>query len=764
MTVLRSTTFQLHVKNEDGVTKMRTFTRAVSDADKTTEMLNESLGENVTVTTKTTRSTKELTQQARAQVTQIERANRVYKQQAEQLRHQITLVGKTEQEQAQLNAQFNLGANATEEQRKEIAQLTAQYQGLITAQGGAQGSMHNLRGVAQNFGWQIQDVAVQMQMGTDAFIIFSQQGSQIASSFGAAGAAVGAVIAIVGAAMPALIAYLDDTATSTKELDEAQESLNAIFEMSSWSVKGFTSDLQELYEVDQQLAELKIISATFDAEKVIKDARIQVNEFSKDISSLGDGYRFTNSLQEEFNEDVEDLSKKFGLSREEVVKLNDAYARLSIGGPLSEFADIVKELAIENPKANESFFEMASGVAETAFQAGLAEKQLESLRELIGGELTPTNTELVDSIYDTIQAYTDKTIALDLNKREQAIYNELTQLGSDATEEEVNSLTKSINLYYDRAEAIDVATQADKDRQKQAEDAMKATEKFVKDFEKMQGKVDPAGKILDRYLESFDLIDEAQRRNMVGEAEALNLRTQAFEKYTDDINKLANKTSVILTEDTLKFAQDSVSLASSLSGMMTSLANEWSVGAEQMKAQLENMNGIQKAAFFFSRAVAAAEAYINGISLGTKMAAQFSNPGWVAAGTAIGAASAGAILGTTFAGFFDNGGYIPSGQKGIVSEYGDELVNGVMVQGPANVTSRVDTAAAVGGTNMYVEVVNQAAGVSVQTEKVDDNHVRMVVREEMAANGDKMVAASLSKKGSKGQRAVKGQFNITSKF
>ena len=34
MTVLRSTTFQLHVKNEDGTTKMRTFTRAVSDADE----------------------------------------------------------------------------------------------------------------------------------------------------------------------------------------------------------------------------------------------------------------------------------------------------------------------------------------------------------------------------------------------------------------------------------------------------------------------------------------------------------------------------------------------------------------------------------------------------------------------------------------------------------------------------------------------------------------------------------------------------------
>ena len=153
MTILRSTTFQLEVKNEDGVTKMRTFSRVVTDAKETTKKLNETLGDNVTVTSKTASTTAELTRQARAQVTQMESSNRVYKSQAEQLRHQINLIDKTELEQAQLNAQFRLGADATEEQRQEIAQLTAEHQRLTQAQGGTQGSMRNLRGVAQNFGW-----------------------------------------------------------------------------------------------------------------------------------------------------------------------------------------------------------------------------------------------------------------------------------------------------------------------------------------------------------------------------------------------------------------------------------------------------------------------------------------------------------------------------------------------------------------------------------------------------------------------------------
>ena len=53
------------------------------------------------------------------------------------------------------------------------------------------------RGFA-GLGVQIQDVAVQMQMGTNFATIFAQQGSQIASGFGAAGIAIGAAVAVIG--------------------------------------------------------------------------------------------------------------------------------------------------------------------------------------------------------------------------------------------------------------------------------------------------------------------------------------------------------------------------------------------------------------------------------------------------------------------------------------------------------------------------------------------------------------------------------------
>ena len=58
---------------------------------------------------------------------------------------------------------------------------------------------------------------------------------------------------------------------------------------------------------------------------------------------------------------------------------------------------------------------------------------------------------------------------------------------------------------------------------------------------------------------------------------------------------------------------------------------------------------------------------------------------------AAGYANAGIIAGTAIVGAYDKGGNIPSNKLGIVSEYGDELVNGVLVKGPARVTGREDT-------------------------------------------------------------------------
>ncbi len=95
-----------------------------------------------------------------------------------------------------------------------------------------------MRGGLGQVGHQVQDIAVQLQMGTNAMIVFGQQGSQIASLFGPQGAMIGAILA-VGAAIAVSFARdakqgedaLKDLLERTKEYAAEVENLSQISRM-----------------------------------------------------------------------------------------------------------------------------------------------------------------------------------------------------------------------------------------------------------------------------------------------------------------------------------------------------------------------------------------------------------------------------------------------------------------------------------------------------------------------------------------------------
>ena len=93
-------------------------------------------------------------------------------------------------------------------------------------------------------------------------------------------------------------------------------------------------------------------------------------------------------------------------------------------------------------------------------------------------------------------------------------------------------------------------------------------------------------------------------------------------------------------------------------------------------------------------------------------------------GDFLGAIFGGATGMPTWGGPHDSGGYIGAGSIGLVGERGPELV-----QGPAYVTSRTDTARSLknaGGKAPAVHVYNNAAGVEV-TPYVTNDEVHMIV-------------------------------------
>ena len=110
--------------------------------------------------------------------------------------------------------------DATAEQieaAKRLQRLTELKEKDIQKNKNLNGSLRMIRGGFGQVGHQIQDVAVQAQMGTDAFIILGQQGSQVASLFGPGGAMLGALLA-VGAAIK--VGLTSEVADASQEVEE----------------------------------------------------------------------------------------------------------------------------------------------------------------------------------------------------------------------------------------------------------------------------------------------------------------------------------------------------------------------------------------------------------------------------------------------------------------------------------------------------------------------------------------------------------------
>ncbi len=136
-------------------------------------------------------------------------------------------------------------------------------------------SMGNARRVAGQLGFQVQDIAVQLQSGTNAMIVFGQQGSQIAGAFGPGGAIVGAVIAVGAAVGTALVAHFSNGTQSAKDLKAEIEELSEDFDK-----LGDAARTVYIRELAGQMAEAE--------EKIQKtrDALEEVNKALRDPAAL----------------------------------------------------------------------------------------------------------------------------------------------------------------------------------------------------------------------------------------------------------------------------------------------------------------------------------------------------------------------------------------------------------------------------------------------------------------------------------------------
>lgn len=308
----------------------------------------------------------------------------------------------------------------TQTLQKEFKNTAAQASAMNTQIKNASGGLSNIRGVAQSAGYQLQDVAVQLQAGTNAFTVLGQQGSQFASAFGPTGAVVGAIIA-VGAAMAGVLSTSSDAAK--KSIDDLIESAD------------------ELGESQKRLLQLRL---------------------SDEIAALA--------------EPSSDAAIKIQVLNQELVKQQDILQRLESGtarGWLTDFVlstedveEAIADLERELIDANASFEEIQEKT----------NKYREALEALKNGTLGTEESQrkLKKAFDDITDTYELQLELLGKSEVQQAKLVALSRLGSDATEEQKKQVEGLIDAYYKEKDALDAKAEADKANQSEMEQQAEA--------------------------------------------------------------------------------------------------------------------------------------------------------------------------------------------------------------------------------------------------------------------------------------------------
>ena len=206
-----------------------------------------------------------------------------------------------------------------------------------------------MRGGLGQLGHQVQDVAVQLQMGQNAMLVFGQQGSQIASLMGPNGAIIGAVLAVGAALATSFVPSVMGARDATKLLAEAAEKAEKVFNPK------FANSTLELADAFRELAK--------ESETLAKNTLLQ------SLSTAMDAVEVTTKA---LDKSVENLT--FNLSQFAATQRSDPVAALAANFDIG--ADKADELN-QKIKAFRKGIE-GSGPALTTFLNDLLEQKLRS--------------------------------------------------------------------------------------------------------------------------------------------------------------------------------------------------------------------------------------------------------------------------------------------------------------------------------------------------------------------------------------------------
>jgi hypothetical protein len=270
--------------------------------------------------------------------------------------------------------------------------------------------MRMMRGGAAQFGYQIQDVAVQLQMGQNAMMVFAQQGSQIASIFGPGGAALGAVIAI-GGALGSVLMKMNKAGEATKNLGDEIKALGRDYEKLTDAQTGFLLNQEKIAiksEEETQAAiqkEMESLKGMVDLyNKLVNETDPFVKaQSATSIAFIEANYNIEESVTklEELRAAYDTSTQKVGAHKAEMDALNGVYQTTAEG--IKEYYDALAEGTDRDSKAAKARLDERIALEETLYNVfkGFDEKRKEDAMAEVAME---------EMLYETFKGIEEKKL------------------------------------------------------------------------------------------------------------------------------------------------------------------------------------------------------------------------------------------------------------------------------------------------------------------------------------------------------------------
>jgi hypothetical protein len=343
-----------------------------------------------------------------------------------------------------------------------------------------------MRAGFQQAGYQIQDIAVQLQMGTSPFIVLAQQGSQVASIFGAGGALTGAFIAVAAAIGYTMMPALFDSSSALEKLNEAAKELDEITrEASNGGVRVLTESFYELAQASSLAAKTQLS----DAIRQQRDELANVGgEITKEIDViaklLGGGFvDYANLSPGRAKANTEMLAQIWGMDEESVqLIVNSAVSALRTGTDqgIKEFSQTLLQVGDQNEKVTDTFVELRTKINELYSGFITNERTLnenitaiEEFDEVLAKSGVQV-TEASDTIENMISKLQYQALTFDMSASQIAVYDGILADANITQLTTIQQLAQEIEARESNAESIKAQAAAEEKLRKERESADEA--------------------------------------------------------------------------------------------------------------------------------------------------------------------------------------------------------------------------------------------------------------------------------------------------